>query len=75
MAKVKKSKTDLMREIRDEVVNLTSSPLYEYRSNNGYLPVLGEGSHDAFIMFVGEGPGLNEAKTGRPFCGVRKDLR
>ena len=59
-----------MREIRDEVMNLTSSPLYEYRTQNGYYPVLGEGSHDASIMFVGEGPGLNEAKTGRPFCGA-----
>lgn len=66
----KKSKTDLMREIRDEVINLTSSPLYEFRSQNGYFPVLGEGSHDASIMFIGEGPGLNEAKTGRPFCGA-----
>lgn len=70
MAKNKKSKTELMREIRDEVVNLTSSPLYEFRSQNGYSPVLGEGSHDASIMFIGEGPGLNEAKTGRPFCGA-----
>lgn len=32
--------------------------------------MVGEGSHFAKIMFVGEGPGLNEAKTGRPFCGA-----
>ena len=70
MVKGTKSKTELMREIRDEVMNLTSSPLYEDRVQNGYYPVLGEGSHDASIMFVGEGPGLNEAKTGRPFCGA-----
>lgn len=70
MTKNKKSKTDLMRKIRDEVVNLKSSPLYEYRVENGYFPVLGEGSHDASIVFIGEGPGLNEAKTGRPFCGA-----
>ena len=56
--------------IRDEVVALADSPLFEYRKKNGYLPVIGEGSHDAKIMFVGEAPGRNEAKQGRPFCGA-----
>lgn len=64
-----KSKFEALKEIRDEVVLLESSPLYEYRVSNNYLPVIGEGSHDAGIMFVGEAPGENEAKTGRPFCG------
>lgn len=32
--------------------------------------MVGEGSPNAKIMFVGEAPGRNEAKTGRPFCGV-----
>jgi len=59
-----------MREVRDEVTNLTDSPLYAFRTEHGYFPVLGEGSHDAAIMFIGEGPGQNEAKTGRPFCGA-----
>ena len=64
------TKTDQMRAIRDEIVALTTSPLYVYRTSNHYLPVIGEGSHDARIMFVGEAPGMNEAKTGRPFCGA-----
>ena len=64
------SKADLMRAIRDEIIVLKSSPLYEYRTTNKYFPVVGEGSHDAKIMFVGEAPGMNEAKTGRPFCGA-----
>ncbi len=59
-----------MRQIRDEVMELKQSPLYEYRTSNKYFPVIGEGSHDAKIMFVGEAPGKNEAKTGRPFCGA-----
>ncbi len=59
-----------MREIRDEVLNLKESPLYEYRTRNKYYPVLGEGNHDAGIMFVGEAPGKNEAQTGKPFCGA-----
>jgi len=44
--------------------------LYAYRTENKYFPVIGEGSHDSKIMFVGEAPGRNEAKTGRPFCGA-----
>jgi uracil-DNA glycosylase len=63
------SKHDKMKEIKDEVITLTESPLYEYRISNAYLPVIGEGSHDASILFIGEAPGENEAKTGRPFCG------
>lgn len=63
-------KSERMRVIRDEVFALASSPLYEYRTTNKYFPVIGEGSHDAKIMFVGEAPGRNEAKHGRPFCGA-----
>lgn len=33
------------------------------------LPVPGEGSPDARIVFIGEAPGKEEAKTGRPFVG------
>lgn len=58
-----------MKEIRDEVFHLKNSPLYEYRQQNKYFPVVGEGSHVAHIMFVGEAPGKNEAETARPFCG------
>jgi len=62
-------KTEALRHIRDEVVGLKNSPLYEFRLENGYHAVLGEGSHDARIMFVGEAPGRSEAEQGRPFCG------
>jgi uracil-DNA glycosylase len=64
------AKIDEMKKIREEVLGLTSSPLYKYRTENKYFPVIGEGSHDAKIVFVGEAPGRNEAKTGRPFCGA-----
>jgi DNA polymerase len=59
-----------MKKIRDEVFELKNSPLYQYRTENGFFPVIGEGNHDADIMFIGEAPGRNEAKTGRPFCGA-----
>lgn len=64
------TKTDQMCTIRDEIIALTTSPLYEYRTSNKYFPVIGEGSHDAKIMFVGEAPGKTEAQTARPFCGA-----
>ncbi len=62
-------KTEELKKIKDEVLTLIESPLYTYRVKNKYFPVIGEGSHDAHIMFVGEAPGENEAKTARPFCG------
>lgn len=65
---------ELMRKIKDEVVALKKSPLYKFRVENKNLPVIGEGSHFAKIMFVGEAPGRNEAKYGRPFCGRAGDI-
>jgi len=59
-----------LRKIKDEVINCKKCPLYEERINGGFYPVIGEGNHQAKIMFVGEAPGLQEAKTGRPFCGA-----
>jgi len=63
------NRDELLKQIRTEVVALKESPLYEYRTSHKYLPVIGEGSHTAKIVFVGEAPGKNEALTGRPFCG------
>lgn len=74
MAVAKGDKKEQMRKVRDEVVNLMDSPLYAYRVENNYFPVIGEGSHDADIMFIGEAPGKNEALTGRPFCGAAGKL-
>src|SRR3990167_3976660 len=58
-----------LKKVKDEVLALTLSPLYAERVKNKYFPILGEGSHSAEVMFIGEAPGENEAKTGRPFCG------
>lgn len=63
-------RTEQLRKIRDEVVDLKESPLYQERVNNGVYPVIGEGNHQAALMFVGEAPGKNEAQTGRPFVGA-----
>lgn len=66
----KSERDELLLKIKEEVVNLKESPLYKYRIENKVFPVIGEGSHEASIMFVGEAPGKNEAATGRPFCGA-----
>lgn len=63
-------KFEAMKQIRDELLDFKESPLYAERVANNMFPVIGEGSHDADIMFVGEAPGKNEAQTGRPFCGA-----
>ena len=64
------NRTEQMRKIKDEIVAAKDSPLYEYRVKNKYFPVIGEGSHEAKIMFIGEAPGKNEAESGRPFSGA-----
>ena len=63
-------KTEALKKIRDEVFAFQKSPLYAERVKNKAYPVIGEGNHRAKIMFIGEAPGRNEAKTGRPFCGA-----
>lgn len=55
--------------IEEDLIRFKKSPLYKYRRENSYLPVLGEGSLAAEIMFVGEAPGKSEAISGKPFCG------
>lgn len=56
-------------EIRDEVIALKTELANERRKNNTYA-VIGEGNTKAKIMLIGEAPGKNEAKTGKPFCGA-----
>lgn len=58
-----------MKVVKDELLNDKNLPLYEFRTKENNFPVIGEGSHTASIMFIGEAPGKNEAKTGRPFVG------
>lgn len=68
------SKEEDLEKIEKEILNLKKSPLFKYRTENNYLPVIGEGSLEAKIMFIGEAPGKNEALTGKPFCGASGKL-
>lgn len=54
-----------LKKIKDEVLNCQKCQLYKTRK----YPVIGQGSHQAKICFIGEAPGANEDQTGRPFCG------
>ena len=58
-------KDNLLLAIKEEVVKCRECPLYKTRT----LPVIGQGNHNAQVMFIGEAPGAKEDKTGVPFCG------
>lgn len=64
------NKQDELEQIAAELENLTESPLYDFRQENNYNVVVGEGDLDADILFIGEAPGAQEAKSGRPFVGA-----
>lgn len=55
-----------MERLNEEVESCTRCPLH-LNTTHG---VPGEGPYDADIMLVGEGPGFNEDKQGRPFVGA-----
>ena len=62
-------KLDALKALRIELVGASESPLYDFRIKSRGFPVLGEGSPDASILFIGESPGRYEAEQGTPFCG------
>lgn len=64
------TKLSEIKKIERKLLNFKKSPLYKYRKANNYKPVIGEGSLNAEVVFIGEAPGKNEALTGKPFCGV-----
>jgi DNA polymerase len=67
-------KEQALKAIRDDLVNASDSPLYQFRVENRSFPVIGEGYADANIIFIGEAPGKTEVETGRPFCGPSGDV-
>ena len=53
-------------ELYDVIRGCTLCPLWQTRTN----AVPGEGPVDAEVLFIGEAPGANEDKQGRPFVGA-----
>jgi len=59
------TKAEKLKQIVGRVAKCTRCDLYK-RANK---PVPGEGSPNAKVMFIGEGPGYWEDQKGIPFCG------
>jgi len=59
-----------LEAIATEVRGCTACRLHQTRT----LAVPGEGSPDTEVVFVGEGPGFNDDRQGRPFVGRAGDL-
>jgi len=57
-------------DVRDGALSCRACRLCEGRNT----VVFGEGSEDAELMFVGEAPGFEEDRTGRPFVGKAGEL-
>ncbi|MBR2082617.1 MAG: uracil-DNA glycosylase [Elusimicrobiaceae bacterium] len=61
----KTDKTHALEELAQVIKTCTRCPLGATRLN----AVPGEGNVNADVMFVGEGPGFDEDRQGRPFVG------
>lgn len=59
-----------LNQIASEVRTCKNCSLHHTRTHS----VPGEGPADARIMFIGEGPGMNEDNQGRPFVGAAGKL-
>jgi DNA polymerase len=59
------SKKDILQELAKTVEGCTKCPLHETRTQG----VFSDGSPDAEIVFIGEAPGREEDRQGKPFVG------
>jgi uracil-DNA glycosylase family 4 len=64
------ARREALEAIAVEVRSCTRCRLHEGRTK----AVPGEGHPDTEVVFVGEGPGMNEDRQGRPFVGRAGDL-
>ena len=60
-----KKKVELLEELKKKTMGCTKCDLHEGRNNL----VFGEGSSSAELVLVGEAPGFQEDKEGKPFVG------
>lgn len=58
------NKQHSLDKVNQEIINCKICP-----ENKSGKPVVGAGSVDAAVVFIGEAPGKQEAKEGRPFIG------
>lgn len=60
----------MLKEIAKDIMHCTKCGLYKQKTH--YVP--GEGPANAKIMFIGEAPGRDEDRLGRPFVGAAGKL-
>lgn len=58
------NKQKSLDQVNDEIIRCKICPV-----GKSGKPVVGEGSADANVVFIGEAPGKQEAVVGRPFIG------
>jgi DNA polymerase len=66
MSEVDPARRFLLSALRAEVESCTRCPLSITRNK----PTIDDGNVDTSILFIGEAPGMNEDREGRPFCGA-----
>lgn len=59
-----------LKDIKDAVVHCKNCNLYLSRK----LPVVGQGNHEAPIMFIGDAPSKEDSNTGIPYSNGVGDL-
>ena len=64
-SKIPSTKQEALEELAEKICNCKNCPLGQTRIK----AVPGEGNINAKIMFIGEGPGYDEDRQGRPFVG------
>lgn len=67
---IMETKEKRLADLAEQVARCRQCRLADTRTKT----VFGEGSPDARIMFIGEGPGAREDQTGRPFVGRAGEL-
>ena len=56
--------------LKEQILNCKKCSLWKTRNN----PVVGEGNLNSRMMFIGEAPGFNEDKQGKPFVGAAGNI-
>lgn len=59
-----------LQGLEEYCIRCNKCPLHKTRTN----VVFGDGDPNSMIMFIGEGPGYNEDKQGKPFVGAAGQL-
>lgn len=69
------TKSEAIQILNEKISNCQKcKELYSFRQENEYKTVPGIGNINSKIMIIGEAPGQNEAKEGKPFVGRAGNL-